>query len=167
MPYNEKTTMKPDGSKTVRKEHIDATTGKCFKIEITEYPSPQPDFSVMSHINKKPKTTVIYPEDASDQDAGFHNTLMPVIGKTTVGKTTTKTVETKSVPKPMANPIRVNVPTIDKAPVSEQAVKKAPANVDATADGLTGPSVSSAPQNDATLASTPKATGEGGCCVIS
>lgn len=159
--------MKPDGSKTVLKEHIDATTGKCFKIEITEYPSPQPDFSVMSHINKKPKTTVIYPEDTSDQDTGFHDTLMPVIGKTTVGKTTIKTMETKSVPKPSTTPIKVDVPTIDKAAVAEQAVTETPATVDDTVDGLPSLKTSSAPPSEAALASSPKTTGEGGCCVIS
>jgi hypothetical protein len=167
MPYNEKTTMKPDGSKIVRKEHIDATTGKCFKIEITEYPSPQPDFSVMSHINKKPKTTVIYPEDTSDQDTGFHDTLMPVIGKTTVGKTTIKTVETKSVPKPTTTPIKVSVPTINKTPAAEQAVTETPATVDTTADGLPTSKNDTSQENEAALESTPKTTGEGGCCVIS
>ena len=155
MPCNEKTTMKPDGSKTVRKEHIDPTTGKCIKIEITEYPSPQPDFSVMSSINKKPKTTVIYPEDTSDQDTGFHDTLMPVIGKTTVGKTTIKTVETKSVPQPTSTPIKVDVPTIQKAPVKESAVSE-------TAGGGT--------PGSSTLQSTPSdkaVEGGGGCCVVS
>jgi hypothetical protein len=167
MPYNEKTTMKPDGSKTVRKEHIDATTGKCFKIEITEYPSSQPDFSVMSHINKKPKTTVIYPKDNSDQDTGFHDTLMPVLGKTTIGKTTIKTVETNSVPKPTTTPIKVDIPTVNKAAVAEQAVTKTPAAVDGLADGLPTANNSSAQQNEATPAPPLKTKGEGSCCVIS
>ena len=160
MPCNEKTTMKPDGSKTVRKEHIDPTTGKCIKIEITEYPSTQPDFSVMSSINKKPKTTVIYPEDTSDQDTGFHDTLMPVIGKTTVGKTTIKTVETKSVPQPSSAPIKVAVPSIQKAPVSAEAAAAPPETAAATVNRST------------TLQSTPPESsqavdGAGGCCVVS
>jgi hypothetical protein len=163
MPCNERTTMKPDGSKTVRKEHIDPTTGKCIKIEITEYPSPQPDFSVMSSINKKPKTTIIYPEDTSDQDTGFHDTLMPVIGKTTVGKTTIKTVETKSVPQPTSAPIKVAVPTIHKAPVQLSADATDATHESAVTLG-TGEALSS------TLQSTPASTtvdGGGGCCVVS
>jgi hypothetical protein len=168
MPYNEKTTMKPDGSKTVRKEHIDSTTGKCFKIEITEYPSPQPDFSVMSHINKKPKTTVIYPEDTSEQDTGFHDTLMPVIGKTTVGKTTVKTVETKLVPKPTTAPIKVDVPTISKAPLAEQTVPTTGNTTNSNDDAGAGTStLVPSQQGPQVLASTPKTAGEGGCCVVS
>lgn len=173
MPYNEKTTMKPDGSKTVRKEHIDSTTGKCFKIEITDYPSPQPDFSVMSHITKKPKTTVTYPEDTSKQDTGFHSTLMPVIGKTTVGKTTVKTVETKSVPQPTATPINVKVPYIEKAPIAEQAVAATTTPTTATSDAepsaTSGGGSTAAQQQPHVLASSPAkaAGGEGGCCVVS
>jgi hypothetical protein len=164
MPCNEKTTMKPDGSKIVRKEHIDPTTGKCYKIEITEYPSSAPDFSVMSSINKKPKTTVIYPEDTSEQDAGFHSTLMPVIGKTTVGKTTVKTVETKSVPAPMAKPLKVDVPTIQKAPI---ASSPPPPQVDSNNNNSNGsPSAAGGGGGGGGGSGTAVDAGKGGCCII-
>jgi hypothetical protein len=157
MPYNEKTTMKPDGSKVVRKEHIDPTTGKCTKIEITEYPSTGPDFSVMSSINKKPKTTVIYPED--QDDTGFHSTLMPTVGKTTVGKTTIKTVDSASVPKPTSAPLKVDVPSINNAPVNSTGAATTNNNHNDDGGGGGGPS-------SLTLPSQPPADAKGGCCSI-
>ena len=106
----------------------------------------------MSSINKKPKTTVIYPED--QEDTGFHSTLMPTVGKTTVGKTTIKTVDSASVPKPTSTPLKVDVPSINNAPVNSTA---APAT--ATGGGGGGPSALSS-QPPAAAAST------GGCCSI-
>mmetsp|Transcript_38537 Transcript_38537/g.93377 ORF Transcript_38537/g.93377 Transcript_38537/m.93377 type:complete len:156 (+) Transcript_38537:122-589(+) len=105
MPYNESTTKRPDGSKTVRKEHIDPETGKCTKIEITEYPPDKVDFSIMSYSTKQPKTTVIIPDDDNPEESGFSPTTMPTIGKTTVGKTTTKTVHRTEMPSPSKKPI--------------------------------------------------------------
>lgn len=111
MPYNESTTRRPDGSKTVRKEYIDPDTGKCTKVEITEYPPDKLDFSVMSSSTKQPKTTVIIPDDNDDDDdemnknSGFSSTTMPTIGKTTVGKTSTKVVKKDQMPSPSIKPI--------------------------------------------------------------
>ncbi|KAL3910099.1 MAG: hypothetical protein SGILL_007823, partial [Bacillariaceae sp.] len=118
----------------------------------------------------KPKTTVIYPEDTSDQDTGYYDTLMPVIGKTTVGKTTVKTIETKSVPQPTVAPIKVAVPTIHKAPVGQE--ESAATTTPTTAAGGTpvsssagGGGVRGAPNGS--LQSTPAVDAGGGCCVIS
>ena len=109
----------------------------------------------MSSINKKPKTTVIYPED--QDDTGFHSTLMPTVGKTTVGKTTVKTVDSASLPKPTSTPLKVDVPSINNAPVNSTAAPAATA----TGGGGGGPS--------AALSSQPPPAADastGGCCTI-
>lgn len=173
MPYNEKTTRRPDGSKTVRKEHIDPTTGKCVKIEITEYPSTQPDFSVMSSINKKVKTTVIYPED-DDQadppvDTGFHSTLYTPVGKTSVGETKVTNLPSATVPKPTATPLKVDVPVI-----AQPAVPTPPPEPVTVADSTTSTQVVSNKAGKPTPTSPLEqsqqqpavTTAEGGCCII-
>jgi hypothetical protein len=109
----------------------------------------------MSSINKKPKTTVIYPED--QDDTGFHSTLMPAVGKTTVGKTTIKTVDSTSLPKPTSTPLKVDVPSINN---------NAPVNATA---GDTGGGPSSSEAAAAALPSQPPpaaADAKGGCCSI-
>mmetsp|Transcript_38536 Transcript_38536/g.93373 ORF Transcript_38536/g.93373 Transcript_38536/m.93373 type:complete len:155 (+) Transcript_38536:122-586(+) len=116
MPYNESTTKRPDGSKTVRKEHIDPETGKCTKIEITEYPPDKVDFSIMSYSTKQPKTTVIIPDDDNPEESEFSPTTMPTIGKTTVGKTTTKVVHRTEMPSPSKKPVTPTDTTTTTAP---------------------------------------------------
>jgi hypothetical protein len=170
MPCNEKTTRRPDGSKTVRKEHIDPSTGKCVKIEITEYPSTQPDFSVMSNINKKVKTTVIYPEDDQDVDTGFHSTLYNPVGKTTVGETKVTMVPSTEVPRPTATPLKVEVPTIAKPPVPSPPEPPATVADSAASTHVVSNKAAPPPPPEAVLESgqpQPVATSaERGCCVI-
>jgi hypothetical protein len=183
MPYNEKTTRRPDGSKTVRKEHIDPTSGKCVKIEITEYPSTQPDFSVMSTINKKVKTTVIYPEDDDQQegggsgaaaiDTGFHSTLYTPVGKTTVGETKVTKIPVASIPKPTATPLKVDVPVIAKPapPVVNEPINSATSTTQVgVPDGAiksTPPQSSLSPEQSQQQQQQPAVTAaEGGCCII-
>lgn len=169
MPYNETTTRRPDGSKTVRKEHTDPTTGKCTKIEITDYPSTSVDFSVMNSYTKQPKTTIIIPEDDStngdnEQDGGFHSTTYSTIGKTTVGKTQIKTVPSAAIPTPTSTPLKVRVPTVEQA-TSGTAKKDSGGgdNKAASVPEQSLPTLSSSPNNSPTTTTA----ADGGCgCVI-
>ena len=155
MPYNESTTKRPDGSKTVRKEHIDPETGKCTKIEITEYPPDKVDFSIMSYSTKQPKTTVIIPDDDNPETSGFSPTTMPTIGKTTVGKTTTKIIDRTEMPSPSKKPISET-----KTATNTAATTTAPS---ASVDGTTNPASTS---GDKPAGSDGSTAANSCCCTI-